>query len=242
MVNPQQVIHTTLSHVRVTNGLVVPKRRLTGIERIMLERLRIPIKEVGVRRGKWVGWRKPETNKLKLNVDGSRRGQVTTAGGVMRDSNGDFLVGFAVRFTHTDSLRSELEAIWHGLQVCKEFHPGDIEVETDSEGACKMICNYSEAPWRYKYLIRRIRKLMEDGSGIKHIYRQANQVADSLAKYAHGVSSRKVFQDLASITRSTQKLLFIDCIGLPFYRPNCNVFPCWPIRFFNEAPTMFYDQ
>lgn len=53
-----------------------------------------------------------------------------------------------------------------------------MEVESDSEMACNMIGNYSNAPWRYLYLIRKIRNLMEDGGGFTHIYQQANKVTD----------------------------------------------------------------
>lgn len=122
-------------------------------------------------------------------VDGSRRGQETTAGGVVRDSNGDFVIVFAVKLNHDDSLQAELEAIRHGLWIFKEHHLVNIEVESDCEMACRMIGNGLNASWRYVHLVRKIRSLMEDGGGIRHIYRQCNKVADGFATLAYGLNA-----------------------------------------------------
>lgn len=203
------------------NGTVSPKRKPTHWEANILQTLGIVVKEGVVSRGKWIRWMKPEIHKFKLNVDGSRRGQITTGGGVVRDSNGDIVIGFAVRFHHNDSLQAELEALWHGLQLCKQQHLFNLEVESDAELACKMIAKGSHVPWKYVYLIRRIRQLMEGGGDTRHIYRQANKVADGLATLAYGVHSRMEFTELSSLPRQIQKLLFIDRIGLLYFRPKC---------------------
>lgn len=116
------VIHATRSHVRYLNVGVTPKRLPTQWEKVMLQTLGVTVKEIGLRRGKWVRWTKPSDQCVTLNVDGSRRGMETTAGGVLRDANGDFMFGFAVKLTHADILQAELEAIWYGLRMCKERH------------------------------------------------------------------------------------------------------------------------
>lgn len=70
--------------------------------------------------GKWVAWTKPEIQSFKLNTDGLRRGNVTTYGGVLRDSHGDFILGFANKLTQRDVLQAELDAMVYGLQMCRD--------------------------------------------------------------------------------------------------------------------------
>lgn len=65
------VIHKVLKQVQEMNNLVTPKRRSNRREEIALEILRIPIKPLVIKRGKWLSWEKPGDCSLKLNTDGS---------------------------------------------------------------------------------------------------------------------------------------------------------------------------
>lgn len=56
----------------------------------------------------------------------------------------------------------------------------------------------------------------------RHIYRQANKLVDGLAKVAYGLDTRIYFHKLAVVPHPIQKLLFVDRIGLPYFRPKCN--------------------
>lgn len=119
--------------------MFTPKRRHTNFEVVLLRTLWIPIKEVPVRRGKWLAWSKPLHPILKLNTDGSRRGSVAVGGGVLRDHSGEFLLGFAGQYSHDDIIQAALDAILHGLQICKIRSLGMVEVETDSKAAFNLI-------------------------------------------------------------------------------------------------------
>lgn len=111
--------------------------------------------------------------------------------------------------------------VWYGLQLCREKQWLNVLVEWDSELACSMILYRWKVPWKYKYLIRWICNLFGLGMSSRHIYRQANQVADGFANLAYGLTARMEFQALTEVPRNIQKLLFIDRIGLSVYRPNC---------------------
>lgn len=219
--NPNAIINATLSHVRFMNGFMIPKRRETQFEKTMLQNLCITVRNVGFRRGKWVCWTRPDESTLKLNIDGSKRGNDTTAGGVCRNASGEFVFGFAMKLAHSDILRAELEAIWHGLQLCWEKQLINVALESDSELACNMIINREKVPWKYMYLVRRICNLLGPGYSLHHIYRQANKVADGFATIAHGTNASREFKELTEVPRNIQKLLFFDRIGFPAYRPNC---------------------
>lgn len=144
------------------------------------------MKDVVAWRGKWVIWKKPNHPPLKLNIVRSRWENSTTVGRVVQDSAGDFVFGLSLKFWHDDILRAELEAIHQGLQIYKEQHFIHIEVESDSELLCHMILHRSSCTWKYMYLIRKIRKLLGEVVCLRHIYRQANKVADGFAIVAYG--------------------------------------------------------
>lgn len=165
-------------------------------------------------------WTKHDDQTLKLNIDASSRGNETTSGRVCRDANGEFVFGFVMKLTHSDILRAELEAIWQGLQLCRENQWVNVAVESDSELACKMLINRLKVPCKYMYLVRRIGKLLGSGFSLHHIYRQANKVADGFPTIAHGLNVRREFKELMEVPRNIQKLLFIDRIGFHAYRPN----------------------
>lgn len=48
----------------------------------MMQILGVNVENVGFRRGKWVRWMTPKDHFVKMNVDGSKIGNETTAGGV----------------------------------------------------------------------------------------------------------------------------------------------------------------
>lgn len=66
-----------------------------------------------------------------MNIDGTRRGSLTTSGGVVCSSTGDFEFVFVVQFQHDDILQAELDALSYGLQMCSDRNLTQVEVEID---------------------------------------------------------------------------------------------------------------
>lgn len=95
------IICETLHHLREANMVSRSKRTPKRMDRILLEMLGVQIYDPVVRRGRWVAWSKPGSNLYKLNTDGSRKRNAATGGGVLRDSEGEFILGFATRFKHS---------------------------------------------------------------------------------------------------------------------------------------------
>lgn len=158
-----------------------PKRCHNTWEGVAFEYLNIPIKRVVTRRGKWVVSTKPRPFKYKLNTDGSRKGAVATCGGVVRDSNGDSIIGFAMKLENLDTLMAELEAIFSGLRLCVAHDLMGTEVETDSEMAYNMKLRKSTEQWKYSSFIRRIRLLLPGFEGLHLTFREGNKFADGFA-------------------------------------------------------------
>lgn len=69
-----------------------------------------------------VVWVKPNHPYVKLNMDGSVKGQPgdAVAGGLVRDDKGNWLFGFAFKIGISFSLGAELWTILKGLELCWE--------------------------------------------------------------------------------------------------------------------------
>ncbi|KAF7835990.1 ribonuclease H [Senna tora] len=66
-----------------------------------------------------VGWKPPPLGWWKLNTNGSCQGSMNQigGGGILRDSNGNWVHGFAKFFGEGNSLMAELRAIIEGLKA-----------------------------------------------------------------------------------------------------------------------------
>lgn len=61
-------------------------------------------------RAEWISWSPPGEGWVKLNTDGAykSRTSLASAGGLIRDHKGHWLVGFTVKIGKTDSFSAEL--------------------------------------------------------------------------------------------------------------------------------------
>nr|XP_027083663.1 uncharacterized protein LOC113705962 [Coffea arabica] len=81
-----------------------------------------------------VCWEFPVQGAFKLNTDGCSLGNpgVSGGGGVLRDSSGTLLFGFAVPFGELTCLQAEIKALVFGVQQCRLRGFSRIRVEVDS--------------------------------------------------------------------------------------------------------------
>ena len=86
---------------------------------------------------KEVKWAKPAIGWHRLNTDGSFNGASGLAGcgGLIRDSNGQWVKGFAKRIVAESSLAAELWGLREGLVLCLEIQALAVEVELDATAA-----------------------------------------------------------------------------------------------------------
>lgn len=140
------------------NLMHTPKRKPTHWESNILEKLRLPVRAIENKKGRWIAWAKPESGWVKVNTDGSKRGDNTTGGGIFRDESGSFIFDFCTKFAHSDVLRAELQSILEGTMACKQLGITRYTLETDSSLAYSMIHNPNTEQWQYSYILRRIRE------------------------------------------------------------------------------------
>lgn len=78
-------------------------------------------KDPPLRKKKLIGWVFPPRGWVKVNTDGTTKGNLDLAGGggVIRDSTRSWLVGFTVNLDYCSSVLAEFWTFYHGLQFGK---------------------------------------------------------------------------------------------------------------------------
>lgn len=83
----------------------------------------------------WVTWHPPEADFIMLNSDGAVKARLGLAsvGGLFRNHNGDWIIGYVSRIGVTNSLLAELWGLREGLRLARNREFNKIIVEIDSE-------------------------------------------------------------------------------------------------------------
>nr|XP_009772061.1 PREDICTED: uncharacterized protein LOC104222525 [Nicotiana sylvestris] len=106
-----------------------------------------------------VKWEPPNQSFYKLNSDEAACTTIGAAGygGVIRDSNGNWIVGYTGSLKHTTSLHMELMGLLQGLRLAhlRQLTPSEVVVDA--------------------------KELVDPR--VTHTYREQNQVVDSMAKH-----------------------------------------------------------
>nr|POE90531.1 putative ribonuclease h protein [Quercus suber] len=133
-----------------------------------------------------VRWSKPGDGWLKLNTDGSFGGEGVNSGcgGLIRDSNGLWIRGFAKTMVVNSSLASEMWALREGLTLCLDLQPQAVEIELDATAAISILSGNSNTNGDLSGLVDDCRDLLLQLPQVRmlHCYREANSCADALAR------------------------------------------------------------
>ncbi|GLT95486.1 hypothetical protein SLE2022_131660 [Rubroshorea leprosula] len=159
-------------------------------------------------------WSKPSHPSIKLNTDGSVIGNGKAAGGgVFRDSNGNWILGFVRRIGSTDSLSTELWALRDGLKLAVDFQFTHIIVETDSYIASQLLAKPPIATHQLSSLLLDCRDLLQfiPHAIVNHTVREANMVADQLARMGHNLHQNFVI--LSQCPRHVKPFCVLDIMG-----------------------------
>ncbi|KAL0431509.1 UNVERIFIED_CONTAM: hypothetical protein Sradi_0776900 [Sesamum radiatum] len=129
----------------------------------------------------------PPENWVKLNIDGSaisNPGQ-SGSGGIFRNNQGEFITAFSHSIGISTNAAAELRALHIGLSIAKIKHFSRLIIESDSMFVVNLF-NRKRVPKHLMLLHKDCqRKLIElDAWQITFVYREANRVADCLAKRA----------------------------------------------------------
>lgn len=112
-------------------------------------------------------------------------------------------------------MRAELLALIEGLKLCHQLALNNVVIETDSKLIVDALTGQAAWPWRLHYDLQQADGLLHSfGTTLQHIFREANSVADSLAKIAStcSVSRPFLYHDLPPYVRG---LLALDRVSFP---------------------------
>ncbi|KAF7844979.1 putative ribonuclease H protein At1g65750 family [Senna tora] len=141
---------------------------------------------------RFICWEKPSNGWVKFNVDAAHRESLnlTACGGIARDSDGRFLIGFMRNLGDGSVLNAELWSIFCALEVA--WHSGfkKVLVESDSLIAVRLINDSISLVHPCSPILARIHYWISCDWEVQvvHIHREGNRVADSLAGHAFGGS------------------------------------------------------
>ena len=168
-----------------------------------------------------IKWLKPPVGWWKLNTDGSFLGSsgVAGGGGLIRDSRGQCIGGFAKAFAVTSCLAAELWALRDGLLLCLEMQAQAVVVELDAIAAVSLISNNACTNGDFSILVDDCRDLLLQlpQTQILHCFREANSCADALARM--GSASCDVEMFFVTPPPTLLSLLNADMLGVYHPRP-----------------------
>ncbi|KAK1312826.1 hypothetical protein QJS10_CPA07g01406 [Acorus calamus] len=145
-------------------------------------------------------WLKPGPSWVKLNFDGASHGNPCPSGvgGVFRDHQATFLLGYSCITSHNTNTFAEFYGLFRGLSIWFETFPlfhGSMWIESDSTLVVntingKALANNQVNP--YATIILNLLGLLENWK-ITHIFREGNRAADKMASLGLGVLSESIF-------------------------------------------------
>ncbi|KAG7536806.1 Ribonuclease H domain [Arabidopsis suecica] len=135
-----------------------------------------------------ISWSPPRGEWFKLNTDGASRGNpgLATAGGVVRDGEGNWCCGFGLNIGICSAPLAELWGVYYGLYIAWERGITRLELEVDSEIVVGFLQKGIEDSHPLSFLVHLCYGFLSKDWIVRicHVYREANRLADGLANYA----------------------------------------------------------
>lgn len=114
---------------------------------------------------------------------------------------------------------SEVQAALQGTLWCCGQNCFNFILELDSMLVVNMILGKYKAPWKLQNDIDQLQhKVRLHGITIKHCYREENEVADSLSKYATTITENVTFLNEQDLPNEVRGPLRMDRIQAPTFR------------------------
>nr|XP_011464636.1 PREDICTED: uncharacterized protein LOC105351567 [Fragaria vesca subsp. vesca] len=165
-----------------------------------------------------IKWQPPPPTKLKVNFDGSVIPPSRAAVGfVVRQSDGLPIIATSQNLGHMDILLAEAVALRDGLQLLSHHTSQDLLVEGDSKLFIDALTGRTLVPWRIKRIVYDIITLSAQFHSVffKHVWREANFLADNFAKLEHSITSPQLW--VSSLPLSSTSAFHLD-----LFRGSCS--------------------
>ncbi|OIT04953.1 hypothetical protein A4A49_51277 [Nicotiana attenuata] len=126
-----------------------------------------------------IKWIPPKLNYYKLNTDKAASSVTHKAGigGLICDSNGNWIIGFVGNLDTATTIHAELKVLFHGLKLANTYNLVLPEINIDASEVLTMLKNdnivYTNILVDCRYLLGQLHS-----ATIAHTYREGNEVAD----------------------------------------------------------------
>ena len=151
-----------------------------------------------------VFWFPPHSNWIKCNIDGASSGNPgnSACGGIFRDHNSDVILCFTEPLGICTAFQAELCAFMRAVEIISQNHWNNIWIETDSSLAVLASKSSNQVPWHLRNRWNNVKVLLLSLHCIVfHVYREGNQVADSLTTHGLSLSSISFWHDVPDFIR-----------------------------------------
>ncbi|XP_070004941.1 uncharacterized protein [Nicotiana sylvestris] len=151
-----------------------------------------------------IRWHKPPKRWFKLNIDASfnSNNQKYGLGGVFRNANGNWVVGFAKSSHASGSIQAEIEALLEGLKTAQAWGMFPLEIWTNST---EVIQSIQQGNRLYDDIVNECKLLMHQHKEItlQHAFRQWNNIAHQMEKKVADITKeKKLFVEPPSYVKS----------------------------------------
>lgn len=158
-------------------------------------------------------WITPNHGWVKVNIDGAfaQASNTNACGGLIRDSDGNFIRGFICRLDNGDALSTKLCAYIHALKLAWVLGYFKIELEYDSKEAIDSMQKGCD-PTHLEYeVIEEARLLVHRGweTRMRHVLRRIKGAVDRLAKC--GLEALLGFHQVLQIPEDLAHIVAKDC-------------------------------
>ncbi|KAF5443062.1 hypothetical protein F2P56_035654 [Juglans regia] len=170
--------------LRNISSLLIQRWEISSTDTNILRALEVPFSNILRRLSRLISWKKPTIGWVKLNVDGSCRGNPGNCGGggLIRDSLGNFKAAFSSHFVHGTNNEGELRALIEGVGVCKEMGFTNITLECDSSLVVNWLkCQRCSMWYLWDYWDELLDNLQGLQFTIEHQFQEGNYPTDALA-------------------------------------------------------------
>jgi ribonuclease HI len=143
-------------------------------------------------------WRKPDSGCIKFNFDGSSKLMKSSIGGVYRNHEGVFLLGYSERIDKATSSVAELVAAKRGLELALENGWFNVWIEGDAKFVMDLMGKHARSGSKeHVKHIKEIKMLLPllNHFHASHIPRRGNKVADKLANLGYYMKMPKVWRE-----------------------------------------------
>jgi ribonuclease HI len=138
-------------------------------------------------------WQPPLINWVKCNIDGASKGNpgISSCGGIFRNHDAEFMLCFVEFIGFASSYMVELQGALRAIEVAHQMNWRNLWLETDSALVLLAFTNPNfHVPWSLRNRWQNALILTRQMNFIvTHIFREGNQVADTLANHGLNLNS-----------------------------------------------------